>query len=193
MESASFGGYATVYVVQGQVPDYASGGRFIDEELWVGTDNGPPGSYWVEVGYCYGEVAGDYSPGPNWFWADNRPNGGGYHEHIPSLPDPTHYWDQNIPVAAAYAGNNTWNIYIDGTGQGVSTANPGVSDFLQTGLEAFTASDASHLSGSVDGSMKWQDYLGGWHNDWPSATTYVNSPATGAWYITDYVWTNSFN
>ncbi len=100
MYSASFGGADTVYVVSGSAADWSSG-KFLDEELWVGTNNGPPGSTWVEVGYTYGAVAGYSGPGPNWFWADMRPNGGGYHEHIPSFPNPTNYMNQNISVAAA--------------------------------------------------------------------------------------------
>jgi hypothetical protein len=191
MTSASYGGYTTVYVVHGSAADWTSG-AFVDEELWVGTDNGPPGSNWVEVGYTYGNLTGYTGPGPNWFWADQRPNGGSYNEHLTTFPNPSNYWNQNISVAASYTGSNTWKVYIGGTHQGTSTANPGVSGYLQAGLEACTSSGSSYLNGSVDGSLEWQDYTGAWHSDWPSATGIVDSPAAGAWYINDYVWTNSF-
>ena len=188
-----YGGFDTVYVVNGSAADWSAGGH-VNETLWVGTDNAAPiqRTYWIEVGYWYGSVAGYSGPGPNWYWADSRP-GGGYHEHIPSgFSSPLNFLNQNISVSASYAGSSTWNIYIAGYSAGVSTSNPGVSDGLLTGLEVRSSSSSSYLNGSTDGSMEWQNSAGTWSSGWGSLTyTHVDSPLTGGWYITDHVWTNS--
>ncbi len=182
------GGYDTVYVVAGSAADYSSG-HFIDEELWVGTNNSNPSTYWVEVGYTYGPVAGYSGPGPNWYWADYRPNGI-YTEHIPSFANPSNYMNQNIAIAAAYSGSSTWTVYIGGTSQGLSTSNPAGSGGLATGLEVYSGNNSSYLNGSVDGSMEWQN--AGWHSYWGSSTyKNITGPTTGGWYTTDYIWTNS--
>jgi hypothetical protein len=61
--------------------DGSPSNSFTDEELWNGTDNSGNLAYWVEVGGAYG-----YPNGATryWFWADNRPNGGSYHEPFSS-------------------------------------------------------------------------------------------------------------
>lgn len=189
MNSASYGGFGNVYVVNGSAADWYNGGH-ISEEMWTSTGSSSFG-YWVEVGYAYGPVGGHNGADAKWFWADNRP-GGGYHEHVPSnVAEPSTFLNQNVSVATSYAGSNVWNVYIGGTSVGTSTGNPGPSDALQVGLEVYSDSTASYLSPSVDGSLKWQDFLGGWHNYWTSTSTYVDPQVTGGWYIPNFVWTNS--
>jgi hypothetical protein len=189
-----YGGEDEVYVVSGNAADWSSG-HFIDEELWVGSDNSKPTVYWTEVGYTYGPVAGYNGPGPNWFWADNRP-GGGYHEHIPpGFQSPNNFLNQSITVAATYAGSSSWSVYIAGFLAGTSTSNPGVSGGLATGLEVYSGNNSSYLNQSNDGYMDWFNSSGTRENGWGSGTYVfgggVSPPLTGGWYITDDVWVNS--
>jgi len=158
---------------------------FADEELWEGTDNSTFGAFWVEEGLSYGEINGSPKGGPFWFWADNRPNGGGYHEHyVASRSLNTSYL-----ADIGYQGNNQWFVYSNVGGTvGTSTSNPPYSKFTETG-EEFTNTSYNIYGYSSD--LSWYDTSGGNHNGWDYGgnNSYVwntGSPAY-SWWSTTYV------
>jgi hypothetical protein len=156
---------------------------FADEELWEGTNNSTNLSYWVETGLSYGEINGTPRGGPFWFWADNRPNGGGYNEHyVGSRSLNTTYLAQ-----IGYEGNNKWFVYSDTGGTvGTSTSNPPYSRSMETGQE-FT-SNSYNISG-FSNDLSWFDLSAYGHANWVSGTNhsniyYTGSPAYAYWNVT---------
>jgi hypothetical protein len=65
------------YVWPGTAADWPSGGH-INQTLWEGSNSDPTGQYWTEIGYTHGWKGQNIT---TWYWADSRPNGGGYHDH----------------------------------------------------------------------------------------------------------------
>jgi hypothetical protein len=156
--------------------------NFADEELWEGTANSY-GTYWVETGLSYGEINGTPMGGPYWFWADNRPNGGGYHEHyVGARSLNTTYLAQ-----IGYEGSNQWYVYTSPGGTvGTSTYNPPYSNFMQTG-EEITSGSYNVYGFSSD--MSWFDTSGAGHANWQSGSNYSTvyssgSPTHSYWNIT---------
>jgi hypothetical protein len=148
--------------------------NFADEELWEGTANSGSGSYWVETGLSYGEINGAPKGGPFWFWADNRPNGGGYHEHyVGARSLNTSYLAQ-----IGYEGGNKWFVYTSPGGTvGTSTYNPPYSNFMETGTEI--TSSSYNVSG-VSSDMSWFDTGGVGHANWQSGSNYSSLYSTGS-------------
>jgi hypothetical protein len=70
--------------------------------MWLEDTHNQPNIYWVESGYE------SYPPGPasndSYFWADERPNGGGYNWH-----------DFGQVPSGDYQHNATFNIVNDGS------------------------------------------------------------------------------
>jgi hypothetical protein len=186
--TATFGRLASLYVVPGHIDNFYTPGHFIDQELWVW---GSVAGTWVEVGFTYGYVDNQANVGPSWYWADNRP-GNVYYEHIPGYPNPANYYNQYVPVGAAYLGLDTWGIYIGGTYQGLSVGLPGISAGSDTGLEVKNTGTNDYLNTSLSSVLKWQDYLGGWHDGFLTSSLDVQAPLYGAWYINDYYWVDAY-
>lgn len=151
--------------------------NFATTEMWVFTNNSPSGAYWIEEGMAWG-----YPQGPNfyWYWADNRPNGGGYNEHdLTSLA--TNY-NTSYNVSIHYHGSGIWYVYRDGNLIGTSTGNPGPSQGGETGTEFTTTSvgvsgESSNLSYKISGSTTLSHF-------WPGAVTYrqgASNPGSVSW------------
>ena len=140
-------------------------GDFVDNEIW---DVSNSGDHWTEVGVASGTSSGGtYYSGWEWFWADSRPNGGGYNEHEFGSAS-----GGGLEAETAYAGSNTWDIFGGNsfTQEGTSTNQPesssGVSEF---GTE-YTAGSGSGIRniGSVSGDS-WESPSGQWNFEGNSA------------------------
>jgi hypothetical protein len=93
-------------------------------------------SYWVEAGMTAGTVVDggvDYT-GFQQFWADNRPNGGGYSEHA----GPAGFINKYFPVSFTWMGDGDWDVSVNGIYAGTSTANGGDSWGGEAGAEVTT-------------------------------------------------------
>lgn len=135
---------------------------FDTHEMWYMTDSS--GSFWVEVGVYDGEGTNSLTNpcenggSPTIFWTDNRPNGGGLHNHFFSngwtLGD---YYQAEVTAS----GSCSWNVIFGGLALGTSTNNcPGTGRVFYAGVETTTQS-----SGSVQGwATGWQaqDSSGNW-------------------------------
>lgn len=159
---------------------------FENQELWVGTGGYSfPPPYWVEVGYTLGQIQNaPFSVNPRWYWADNRPNGGGYHEH--AVTNVGNVWDYQglwVPVDSYSSTSGQWIVEINGTYVGTSTNNPGASGSMQTGIES--TNDQNVLDPTGSGVFQWLAY-GGWTNTWAwSWLRNVGAPYTYQnWYST---------
>jgi hypothetical protein len=111
---------------------------FANWESWQLTNGDlAEASYWVEAGMTAGTVVdgGQTYIGFLQFWADSRPNGGGYNEH---LGPNTGFLNRYFPVNFAWAGNGNWKVSIDGVLAGTSTANGGNSYGGEAGAEVTT-------------------------------------------------------
>lgn len=183
------GPYTDLYISKGSAADWASGG-FIEQTLWEGPSNSPSGSYWVEAGYTYGWEGKNIL---TYYRADNRPNGGGYHEHqITSITPTVGTWE---PIEITYVGNNQWNVYYNFTLQkdpngynSISTNNPPYSEYMSTGSEATSSSStlASALASAYSSGMEYYTISGTWTSSWGTGTGLVcNSPASVGWVPTD--------
>jgi hypothetical protein len=159
--------------------------NFADEELWEGTNNSTNLAYWVETGLSYGEINGVPEGGPYWFWADNRPNGGGYHEHYYAKAA------NNVSylLEIFYISNNQWYVYDNNVHVGTSSSNPPGSRSMETG-EEFTNSTYSIKGSSSD--MSWFDASGGNHFQWTygGSSSYVYYTPSSAAYA---YWNSTYN
>jgi len=197
--STGYGSFAQIYVENGAAPDWSWGG-FLTEELWVFT--GDSDGYWVESGYIYGSVSSNgygapwnyVGPGPNWFWADERPDGT-YHTHVlTSFGSPLNFLGDPVDVSISYEGSSEWNVYIGGVLAGVSTSNPCCSYDSETGGEAYTFQPTSYLDTTADTNLAWQASQGAaWTSCWPPPyAEYLYTGTTGAWWVTGCDWLNSY-
>ena len=153
---------ASVAISTKHLTDATPSSSFVDHEMWYGVN--ASGSYWVEVGVTDGETFSGSAVNQHIFWADNRANGGGYHEHYPNVSwkiGP--YYEAKVE----WAGNDSWNVYFGGVHLGTSTHNfyGGTTRALEAGIEAVTA----HAGDKVDGYMnnpKRKDANNQWYSGW---------------------------
>jgi hypothetical protein len=112
---------------------------FIDWEVWNDTnDDMGQGNYWVEAGMTAGTVVDGNGThvGFQWFWADNRPNGGGYNEHYVGGAS-THIYTN---VSIYWQGNANWDVYINNSYVGTSADNGANGWGGNAGMESTTTS-----------------------------------------------------
>ena len=171
-------------------------------ELWMDTNDNIGAGTWVEEGLQAG-VSEGLPAGWHWFWADNRPNGGGYHGHYISGGTTT-----DTQVYFKWLGNGNWNVYRAGSYIGESTFNGDWAEGGQVGAESTTNTlalqaraynfeyadpnwtwhpapeslfDAYHgpLYGglSSDGSTPGYSGMMAWGGNCSSATTTIAAPA----------------
>jgi hypothetical protein len=148
--------------------DYS--GHFIDNEMWV-VRNGN----WVETGLTEGTPIG---AAHRFFWADQRPSGGGYHEHFSSGGFSLNtYYEAHIH----WTGNGTWNVFTGPFG-GTSTSQFDAPAYtLQTGTEVSSA-DSPHTYGSSS-SMQYYDLGGHAQNGWGSGSGHAYLYSNGSAYV----------
>jgi hypothetical protein len=148
--------------------------NFTDEEMWQGTDNSTGLGYWVELGGSYGWPNGATR---YWFWADNRPNGGGYHAHYPggTLSLGVYYGLEVI-----YDGANKWTA-LGPAWSGTSTGNPASGRALEAGAEI--TDNVAHAVGHVNVLYRFDtsyDTIRGWSG---AAIPIPNPPVTSVYWV----------
>jgi hypothetical protein len=160
-------------------PDNGSGGNiyfnclysgdpssdFTNEELWQGTDNSTGLDYWVELGGSYGWPNGATR---YWFWADNRPAGGGYHAHYPGG---TLSLDTSYFVGATWAGNDKWDVQGP-TWSAVSSSNPYSGRAMETGAEI--TDNTAHAVGNIQ-DLYYLNTAGDLYSGWSGASIQSHS------------------
>jgi hypothetical protein len=110
---------------------------FVNHEFWYGTVAGA--EYWVEVGFKDGLTGSGGCVTNADFWADNRPNGGGYHEHYPNNGWSFDTW---YTAEITSSGSCEWSVTLGGANLGTSTANcAGTGRYLAGGIESTNTSD----------------------------------------------------
>lgn len=173
----NYGGYGVLYYSCLHMPN---NGGFVDNEMWDVSDNG---DYWTEIGVKSGtSYGGSYYSGWEWFWADSRPNGGGYNEHEFSSAS-----GGELQVETAWATDNTWDLFGGNSFDqvGTSTNQPlsssGTSEF---GTE-YTAGSGSGIRniGNVS-SDEWENTSGGWQFEGDFASAVEAGP--GAYITPNY-------
>lgn len=134
-------------------------------EEWEGN-----GTYWVEAGVRAGyDFYGNYHD-KDWFWADKRPNGGGYTEHYNSG------WKQAVagttyPIEILWAGNDSWDVYGANSyiHMGTSTAQPlAAGRFMTAGTEYTANADSGIRDIGTASGLEYRDGSGGWHFTGPN-------------------------
>lgn len=175
---ANEGGYGQLYYNCLYMPN---NGEFANQEMWDASTNA---TYWTEVGIKSGiGYYGNYYT-KEWFWADSRPNGGGYNEHeIGSTAPGSTY----LPVETTYVGNNTWYIYGGNsfTQIGTSTNQPDSSSGLSEWGTEYTAGSGSGIRdiGSVY-NLEWEGQNGAWNSE--NGLAYDAESGAGAYITPNY-------
>jgi len=98
-----------------------------------------------------------------WFWADNRPNGGGYHAHYPggALSLNATYF-----VGVTWAGNNTWDVQGPNW-NATSVNNPFSGRAMEAGAEI--TNNTAHAVGNIV-DLYYLDTAGDLSSGWPGAS-----------------------
>ena len=176
------------------------GSDAIDNDLWVNNDNNCDGSYWcwIEDGIAKGYVCvsansnqvcsqnADYTS-PVAFWADNRPNNGGYHWHSCGGINAS----TGRTAQIQHTSGGSWSIDSDGgpCSGSTSTSNFTSSNFLAAGSETSNTATAQLCSWQIE--LEYVNGSGNWVNNWEGASLRADSgmgitnPATGELRETD--------
>lgn len=163
------------------------GSEFIINNSWVASQDL---NYWVEAGI--GSAGVPDCPGspfvePTFFWADNRPNGGGFHCHdngdTASLG--TEYFDK-----IKYQGGGEWTGSV-GPLSVDSTSNITSAGFIEAGTETTTQTDT--VGCSRQRHLVWWGAQDVEHSGWDNASLTESQPPHAIWvnqpfYVRD--WTN---
>jgi hypothetical protein len=155
----NYGEVGSVHVNCLYVPD---NGTFVNAEMW---DASKDAAYWTEVGVSSGPIAGTYYD-KQWFWADNRPNGGGYHEHAAGQ---TAALNQAYTMELAWLGNNEWGVWGGNSFNrlGTSTGQPVTSSGLMEAGTEYTAPSGSGMRNV--GGINSLEYRNTSNNTWYGA------------------------
>lgn len=117
---------------------YGGPSGFINDELWLvassGCSSGGSTYCWVEVGM---EGVEDNNGNTQYFWADNRPNGGGFHNHyFLSAPSGDYGHQATFQIWRTSSSNWTAAIYTyTSSYYGYSTSNPISISWIEAGSE----------------------------------------------------------
>ena len=133
--------------------------------FWEGTDSAGF-AYWIENGIHVGlHYNGTCGNGDQFYWADNRPNGGGYNEHYPGGAVG---FNTNYTFKIFFDGGTTWEVDRNGSNIGYSNSNPCCSTAIEAGAESHQ--DTVTESGEASGLQKYIN--GTWSYNWTNATVY---------------------
>jgi len=142
---------------------------FIDSEMWLGTTDSTF-NYWIEQGITKGyHQGGTCGNGAQFFWADNRPNGGGYNEHYPggSVGFNTTY-----TYKIMFDNGTTYEVDRNGTNIGYSNGSICCGGQLEAGAEANTNNDTVAVSVSGEASSLQKEVSNTWSYNWTGASVY---------------------
>jgi hypothetical protein len=132
---------------------------------WEDTDSSGF-AYWIEQGIHVGvHYNGTCGNGDQFYWADKRPNGGGYNEHYPGG---SVGFNVNYAFKILYDGSSQWEVDRNGSVIGYSTSNPCCSIAMAAGAESHQ--DTVIVSGEAHGLQKYIN--GSWSYAWTKATVY---------------------
>ena len=172
----TLGGKANIFTNQS-----TSGDGFVHQEMWLNQTGST--FYWVEAGVKT-DIRHNYGS-PLLFWADMRPNGGGYSEHYSAFMQSNDF-GKNVTVTISKQGSDQFTVNLSGLPStslsGTSTANPINIDRIDIGIELWGASGAA---APVNGISQNQ-YLNssGWHYQTRSFDSQVQKlPAKGFWNV----------
>jgi hypothetical protein len=149
--------------------------NFVTQEMWLLTANSSS-AYWVEEGMAYGNPQGSKR---YFFWADSRPNGGGYHEHDLTI---SANLKQTYDDYIQWNGSG-WVVKRDGSTLGTSTRNPGQSHYAEAGEELTVNSGPA--AGKSTYLYRQMSYNGSWTGGWGGSIT-VDNPPYGGWMSKPY-------
>ncbi len=182
-----YGGQAEIDTFYGSVPNWATEGGFLDNEMWVSF----PGEKWVEGGVSVGAPVGERAL----YFFVARDYGG------------ENYWEFNYPGDPA--SYNTWiGIYLDepygANGEWCATwawdtkpdfCFPGFQHYstdLEAGLEfATTTASGADNNGQIVGWALWNNWT--WHEQWAGSYNHAsrvepNSPICTTVPSPGYTW-----
>jgi hypothetical protein len=153
----------------------------VDQEIW---DESTNGLYWTEVGVISGVGYNGTYYSKHWYWADSRPDGGGYNEHE---VDGTANTETSYPIEIQWEGNDTWYAYGGNTYAqiGTSTGNPLTdSGYMNAGTE-YTANSGDGMRdvGNI-ADLTYENLSDVWY-PWLSLA-YPNSGGPGYWITPSY-------
>jgi hypothetical protein len=149
---------------------------FVTTELWLSN-----GTYWVEVGVIseYREFNSTY---PYYFWADQRPNGGGFSFH---------YWTyipgsgQTPLFRITRINSSQWSVLVrDNTYSytGTSTYNQFTPSSIQIGTELYNNFNTAHEGNTYYTNNRWENNGTWWYQGNDGVWTNIIYPAWGDWY-----------
>jgi hypothetical protein len=120
---------------------------FVNYEQWLDTDlnTAPIGDYWVEGGAKFGIGVTGADEGFQWFWADSRPNGGGYHEHYLGAAS----FNPETVAFNWVTGTGNWNVLFNGTTVGTSVGAGAYAGASANGIET-TSTDSGWFAWTHD-------------------------------------------
>jgi hypothetical protein len=155
------------------VSDYTT--LFAASDSWVNN-----GAYWVEAMINYGTCGGARAY-VFFCWADQRPNGGGYHEHAGPAASLNTSYDDKI----TYAGSGNWAVDVGGF-TGTSTNSFTSSTYLQTGTEVYVNGVTTNAKVcSQQSQLAWYGLSDVKHSNWVngsySAFFYQDKPPYTYW------------
>ena len=172
----NYGAYGLLDLTCNYMPN---NGNFVNTEIWDANDSSTD---WTEVGVKSGiGYDGDYYS-KAWFWADQRPNGGDYHEH--EIGQTATAGDE-YSVETTYIGDSEWAIYGGNsfTDIGTSTANPDSSSGQTNAGTEYTVNSSSSGIRDVGAvyDIEWESSNGDWHDVGSSGDGYFNGWIGGSY------------
>jgi hypothetical protein len=152
----------------------------LNHEMWYGTSpDDARGNYWIEVGFKDGVTNGGSCMTDTLFWADSRPDGGGYNEHYFNIGVDWNNWEV---LQITRTDSCTWDIQAAGFDIGTSTNYCPWDDarLLQAGFES-----TSQRYGSGKGFLIewWElDNNNNWISGWDGQNiNFQNNPPNIQW------------
>ncbi|MEO8970834.1 MAG: hypothetical protein ABI406_04440 [Ktedonobacteraceae bacterium] len=123
-----------------------NGGQgFVDNEMWLVTSSF---NYWVEAG-IKSSYAFRFSDASVFFWADSRPNGGGYAEHYSTYLTGSDYSQANALTRITRSGTSSWNVLVNDNVTlltGTSINNNITIGYIEIGMEVYGNGGANALT-----------------------------------------------
>ncbi len=174
-------------------PNDNAGESFVTTELWL---NSPNYTYWVEAGVISQlRLTGDVFP--SYFWADNRPNGGGFSFHYLTREA----YSGNVLVRITRSGSSNWNVLLrDNLGSltGTSTYNNISIDTIDIGTELHNNYQTAYEPNTYYSNNRWLGGNGSFNYqgndgvsrhliypvqaDWYNGQDPIHSSTGGVWY-----------
>lgn len=173
----NYGGYGEISDPCLYMPN--DGADHVSAEIWDMSSNE---EYWTEVGITSG--LGYYH---QWFWADSRPNGGGYNFH----PVGGTASGGPLPVETTYVGNNQWYIYGGNsfTQLGTSINQPASSSGTSWFGTEYTVNPGAGMRdvGTIS-NLEWESKAGVWYpeNGLAQNRNYGPPPPNTSWIFGNY-------